>query len=365
MPKNKAETETANIKRIMIMAGGTGGHVFPGIALAQAFAKHGIETHWLGTEGGLEENWVIQAELPFSAISIKGLRGNGLKGWLFAPFKVFNAFLQARRVIKAQSPGLVIGMGGFVCGPGGLAARSLGLPLFLHEQNAIAGLTNKLLAPLARKVFCGLEVENWRATCQVIGNPVRSDIEQVPVINPQQANHILVIGGSRGAQALNENLPQALALLTPEQRPTVLHQTGQASVASTQALYQDLKIEGEVVAFIDDMAQAYQQATLVVARSGALTVSELMCAGRPAVLIPFPFAVDDHQTANAMQMVKLNCAQLIQQVDLTPQNLAQAIVQGLERNDSIKQSLLLKENAHLNAADTMAAEILEICNKNR
>lgn len=346
------------IKRVLIMAGGTGGHVFPGIALAQAFAKRGVETHWLGTQGGLEQNWVAQAGLPFSAISIKGLRGNGIKGWLWAPFKVLNAFLQARRIIKSQSPGLVIGMGGFVCGPGGLAAKSLGLPLFLHEQNAIAGLTNKLLAPLAKQVFCGFEVADWRRDYLVVGNPVRHKIELVAPINVEQPNRLLVIGGSRGAQALNQVLPKALALLKPEQRPQVLHQTGQASVQATRELYQALGVEADVRAFIDDMAEAYQQATLVVARSGALTVSELMCAARPAILVPFPYAVDDHQTANAEQMAKLGAAQLIQQSQLDAQGLAQAIMQYMERDWAVAVSETLKQQAYRGAAEKMVAEIL-------
>ena len=346
------------IKRIIIMAGGTGGHVFPGIALAHAFAKRGIETHWLGTQGGLEENWVKQAGLPFSAISIKGLRGNGLKGWLLAPFKVLKAFLQARRIIKSQSPGLVIGMGGFVCGPGGLAAKSLGLPLYLHEQNAIVGLTNKLLAPIARKVFCGFEVEGWRADYQVVGNPVRHKIEQVTILDKQQSPHLLVIGGSRGAQALNQTVPRALAKLPIDKRPKVTHQTGQASVEATREIYRSFGVEADVRPFIDDMAQAYQQATLVVARAGALTVSELMCAGRPAILIPFPFAVDDHQTANANQMVKLGGAKLILQSELNDDILADAILSGLDVDKAHQQSSDLKLHAHQGAAQKMVDEIL-------
>lgn len=346
-------------KRVVIMAGGTGGHVFPGIALAQAFAQQGIETHWLGTAGGLEANWVTQVGLPFSAITIKGLRGNGLKGWLLAPINVWRAFRQARQVLKSQQPGLVVGMGGFVCGPGGLAARSLGIPLVLHEQNAIAGLTNKLLAPLANRVFCGFEQQNLRGgKVEVVGNPVRASIEALPVLTEHQAPHILVIGGSRGAKALNEMVPQALALLDSAQRPKVIHQTGQAGLVETRQRYKDLGVDAEVHAFIDDMAQAYAQATLVIARSGALTVSELMAAARPAILIPFPFAVDDHQTANANIMLQQQAASVIQQTDLTAENLAEAVRYWLNPAQAIIASQTLRNHATPGAANVLVQKVM-------
>jgi UDP-N-acetylglucosamine--N-acetylmuramyl-(pentapeptide) pyrophosphoryl-undecaprenol N-acetylglucosamine transferase len=349
------------LNRVVIMAGGTGGHVFPGIALAQAFAERGIACHWLGTQGGMEAHWVSQAQIPFSAISIKGLRGNGLKGWLLAPIKVWRAFLQARRILKQQAPELVIGMGGFVCGPGGLAARSLGIPLILHEQNAIAGLTNRLLAPLARYVFCGFEQTSLRGeNVEVIGNPVRAEIEAVTPLSAPLPRHILVIGGSRGARALNETVPQALANIATEQRPSVVHQTGQADVAATQARYQALGVAAEVVPFIDNMAQAYQQAGLVIARSGALTVSELMCAGRPAILVPFPFAVDDHQTANAQVMVELEAATLIQQNVLDAQILEQAIRDKLDHADSIAASQRLYQAAQRHAAQRLVERVTRL-----
>lgn len=346
-------------KRVVIMAGGTGGHVFPGIALAQAFAKQGVETHWLGTAGGLEANWVTQAGLPFSAISIKGLRGNGIRGWLMAPINVWRAFRQARQILKQQQPGLVVGMGGFVCGPGGLAARSLGIPLVLHEQNAIAGLTNKLLAPLANRVFCGFEQQNLRGhKVEVVGNPVRASIEALSVLTEYQTPQILVIGGSRGAKALNETVPQALALLDSAQRPKVIHQTGQAGLVETRQRYKDLGVEAEVHAFIDDMALAYAQATLVIARSGALTVSELMAAARPAILVPFPFAVDDHQTANADIMQQQQAATVIQQGDLTAEGLAQAIRYWLNPPQAVVASQTLRKHATPGAANVMVQKVM-------
>lgn len=358
MPQNKP------IKHIVIMAGGTGGHVFPGIALAQAFAEKGITTHWLGTQGGLEANWVEQAGLPFSAITIKGLRGNGLKGWLMAPINVWRAFLQARRILKKQAPGLVIGMGGFVCGPGGLAARSLGINLYLHEQNAIAGLTNRLLLPFAKSMFCGFEPQNLSSNkLEVIGNPVRANIEAVPPLEPSHASKILVIGGSRGAQALNQALPAAMALIPESQRPAVLHQTGKNSVESTRQAYQQAGIEAQVEAFIEDMALAYRQASLVVARSGALTIAELMASARPAILVPFPFAVDDHQTANARVMEELKAGFVIQQANLTPEHLAEQIQYWLQESVAIKASKKLRQQANLGAAKTLVERVLTIQNQ--
>lgn len=348
-------------KHIVIMAGGTGGHVFPGIALAEAFAQKGITTHWLGTQGGLEANWVAQAGLPFSAITIKGLRGNGLKGWLMAPINIWRAFLQARRILKQQAPGLVIGMGGFVCGPGGLAARSLGINLYLHEQNAIAGLTNKLLLPFAKRMFCGFEPQNLSSNkLEVIGNPVRASIEAVALLEPNQSAKILVIGGSRGAQALNQTLPEALALISKASRPAVLHQTGKNSVDSTRQAYQQAGVEAQVEAFIDDMALAYGEASLVVARAGALTIAELMASARPAVLVPYPYAVDDHQTANAQVMQRLQTGQVIQQADLTPEKLAEHIQYWLQTDVAVEASKKLRQQANLGAANQLVERVLAL-----
>lgn len=210
--------------------------------MAQAFAKQGVQTHWLGTEKGLEKVWVEQAGLAFSAIAIQGLRGNGLKGWLLAPLKISQAWWQARQVIKQVKPDMVIGMGGFVCGPGGLAAWSKGIKLYLHEQNAIAGLTNRLLAGFAQRIFCGFPPSNLKSPrLLVMGNPVRAEIEAIPAItknqlSPPNQRQLLVIGGSRGARALNQTLPQALALIPADQRPRVVHQTGQQDLELTKRL---------------------------------------------------------------------------------------------------------------------------------
>lgn len=321
------------LKRIMIMAAGTGGHVFPGLALASAWQAQGVEIVWLGTPSGMEKQWVTGANIPFYAIDVKGLRGNGWRGWLMAPWRISQACWQAYRLIKQLQPDAVLGMGGFVCGPGGLATKLAGLPLYLHEQNAIVGLTNRLLAPLAKRVFCGFPVVAWSAKNQLlVGNPVRVEIRQVPALHaqqtrqPDQTKRILVIGGSRGARALNENLPKALALISNQHRLQVIHQTGTADQATTQAAYHAHGIEqAQVVSFIDDMAQAYGNCDLVIARAGALTVSEVAAAKRAAIFIPFPYAVDDHQSANADVLVKQGVATKIIQADLTPEILAAAI----------------------------------------
>nr|WP_281357436.1 undecaprenyldiphospho-muramoylpentapeptide beta-N-acetylglucosaminyltransferase [Thiomicrorhabdus cannonii] len=312
--------------KVMIMAGGTGGHVFPGIAIAEALYQQQVNVVWLGTQGGMEKEWVEKAGLPFHAISIKGLRGNGLLGWLKAPVNVTRAWWQARKIMRAERPDLVLGMGGFVCGPGGLAAKTLGIPLVIHEQNAIPGLTNKLLAPLAREVICAFPQTVLQGNNVVtLGNPVRAGLEDVALLQPQTGCHVLVLGGSRGALALNETVPKALALLPPEQRPSVTHQTGVKTLQQAQQAYAQAGVAAEVVAFIDDMRSAYEKADMVVSRAGALTVSELMATARPAIMVPYPQAVDDHQTANAQALVTLGGGEVIQQSDLTPQRLAAAL----------------------------------------
>ncbi|SFR60792.1 undecaprenyldiphospho-muramoylpentapeptide beta-N-acetylglucosaminyltransferase [Thiomicrospira sp. ALE5] len=322
--------------RIMIMAAGTGGHVFPGLALAEAWQAQGVEVVWLGTPNGMEKQWVSDKHIPFYAIDVKGLRGNGLRGWVSAPWRLSQACWRAYRLIRQLQPDAVLGMGGFVCGPGGLAAKLAGLPLYLHEQNAIVGLTNRLLAPLAKTVFCGFQVRGWHAKNQyLVGNPVREAIQKVPALTAEQTHStvrkILVIGGSRGARALNETLPQALGLMAVEQRPEVLHQTGQAEQAKTCAAYEACGVSNvKVVSFIDNMAQAYAECDLVIARAGALTVSEVQAAKRPAIFIPFPYAVDDHQSANADVLVQQGVAQTIVQTALTPDGLAKEIQHWLD-----------------------------------
>ncbi len=349
-------------KKILIMAGGTGGHVFPGIALAQALEKQQVQTAWLGTEGGMEAQWVNNADIPFHAISIKGLRGNGLKGWLLAPFNIFRAWLQARRIIKQIKPDLVLGMGGFVCGPGGLAAKSLGIPLALHEQNAIPGLTNKLLAPLSKLVIASFPQNILQGKNVVtIGNPVRAGLEAIPVIEHKSICHLLVLGGSRGALALNETLPKALALLEPDICPTVTHQTGEKTLQAAIDAYEQAGISAEIVPFIDDMQQAYAKADMLLCRSGALTVSEVMAVARPAIMVPYPHAVGDHQTANAQSLVDLEGGLIIQQADLTPENLAEELTKWCQSPEKrMRASQAIRVGAQTKATDKIVAKLMKI-----
>ena len=321
--------QTKKIKRVLIMAGGTGGHVFPGLALARYLQEQNVEVHWLGTSAGLEAQVVPAAGLPLHVINIGGLRGKNLKTLLSAPFKVFTATCQARRIIKQIKPDIVVGMGGFASGPGGMASWLLGCPLVVHEQNAKAGFTNKLLARVAKRVLEGFPGAFLPSSKVIaVGNPVRTEIEQLPAPElrtelPGRTCKLLVLGGSLGAQALNEMVPQALSLLSQHDRPEVWHQAGDKNYATAKTHYESKGIQVKLVPFIQDMAEAYGWADLVICRAGALTVAELCAAGRGAIFVPFPHVVDDHQTANAYYMVGNNAALCLQQATLTPQSLAE------------------------------------------
>ncbi len=347
------------LERLTIMAGGTGGHVFPGLAIARACRAAGIEVSWLGTVGGMERRWVEAAGIPFDAVTIEGLRGKGAAGWLKAPYRVTAAMWQARRILRRQRAQAVLGMGGFVCGPGALAARSLGLPLFIHEQNAVAGLTNRLLAPLSRAVFAGLPFQDKPLKGALpVGNPVREEIERVPVWQPHEGPwRVLVLGGSRGALALNEQVPRALARL---QVPIeVRHQAGERTIDAARAAYDEVGVRAQVMPFIDDVAAAYAWADLVICRAGALTVSELMAAGRVAIMVPFPYAVDDHQRANAMTVVERGAGCCIPQEVLTPTVLADVVSEWLSPEWLRQASASLKRAHRAGAAQRIVTEIRE------
>jgi len=318
------------IQRVLIMAGGTGGHVFPGLALARYLQDQGVEVHWLGTATGIEAKLVPAANIPLHLIKVGGLRGKGVKTLLTAPFKVMSATMQARRVIQSVKPDVVVGMGGYASGPGGFASWLLRCPLVVHEQNAKAGMTNKLLSRFAKRVLEGFPgAFEQSAKVVAVGNPVRVEIEQIPAPDAHAVAEgkcrILILGGSLGAQALNEVVPKALALIPEDERPEVWHQTGEKNLPAAKSYYESSKIAAKVVPFIQDMAEAYRWADMVICRAGALTVAELCAAGRGAIFIPFPHAVDDHQTANANYMVKSDAALCIQQAQLTPAKLAEQL----------------------------------------
>lgn len=321
------------LQKVLIMAGGTGGHVFPGLAVAKSWREQGVEVHWLGTARGLESSLVPQAGFPLHIISISGLRGKRLKDVLFLPFRLLLAILQSLRIIHCLKPDVVLGMGGFVSGPGGIASWILGCPLVVHEQNAKAGFTNKWLARVATKVLEGFpNTFLSRRKAVTTGNPVRLEIAQLPTPeNRFEGRHkplqLLVVGGSLGAAALNELVPRALAILPSELRPSVYHQTGEKQLEKALQAYQAAGVHANVVPFIADMSQAYGWADLVLCRAGALTIAELCAAGVGSILVPFPQAVDDHQTANANFLVKHHAAVLVQQTALTAEGLATLLKQ--------------------------------------
>ncbi|WP_127477876.1 undecaprenyldiphospho-muramoylpentapeptide beta-N-acetylglucosaminyltransferase [Sulfurivermis fontis] len=354
--------------RILIMAGGTGGHVFPGLAVAQELRRRGAQVSWLGTRAGIEAELVPQAGIAIDYISIAGLRGKGALGWLLAPLRIVRALWQSFAVLRRREPQAVLGLGGFASGPGGLAAWLTGRPLLIHEQNAVAGLTNRLLGRVAKEVmqaFPGTFAEApWVSTC---GNPVREEIAALAAPELRYAAHqgplrLLVVGGSLGAMALNETVPRALALLPVGQRPLVRHQTGRSHFEQVQHLYQAAGVEGELLPFIDDMAAAYDWADVVLCRAGALTVSELAAAGVAAVLVPYPHAVDDHQTRNAAFLVDAAAALLLPQHTMNAETLAALLRRFTADPDAGRTALLaMAQAARALAQPAATATVAEAC----
>jgi UDP-N-acetylglucosamine--N-acetylmuramyl-(pentapeptide) pyrophosphoryl-undecaprenol N-acetylglucosamine transferase len=351
-------------RRVLIMAGGTGGHVIPALSLARGLAAEGVEVAWLGSPRGIENRLVPEAGIPLHRIAVSGLRGNGAAGWLLAPFNLTRAVWQAWRVIRAFDPQLVVGLGGFASGPGGLAAWLSRRPLVIHEQNAVAGLTNRALSRLARRVYAAFP-QAFGERGEVIGNPVREEIAALGEAPRAAAAmrgrrlRLLVVGGSLGAQALNERLPEALARLPEGERPEVRHQAGRDKDGATREAYTREGVSAEVTPFIDDMAEAYGWADLVVCRAGALTVAELAAAARPALFVPFPFAVDDHQTANARALVEEGAAELLPQTDLTAATLADRLAALLDPDTLATMAARARACAHLDAVERLVAGCME------
>ncbi|HHM04580.1 MAG TPA: undecaprenyldiphospho-muramoylpentapeptide beta-N-acetylglucosaminyltransferase [Gammaproteobacteria bacterium] len=350
---------------VLIMAGGTGGHVFPALAVAEALRARGAEVRWLGTRRGLEAELVPKAGFPLDWISIGGLRGKGLAAWAAAPVKLAVAVAQVTRVIFQRRPAVVLGMGGFVTGPGGLAAKLWCKPLLIHEQNAVAGLTNRLLAPLARRVFEAFPgTFPHRRHAVVTGNPVRTAIASLPPPAQRFADRagavrVLVLGGSQGAGALNALVPQALAGLS--RRPEVWHQSGKRHLEDTRAAYEAAGVAARIEPFIEDMAAAYGWADLVICRAGALTVSELAAAGLGAVLVPYPFAVDDHQSRNADHLAAAGAAVVVPQADLSAVGLREILSGwGADRSRLLAMAGAARRLARVDAAEQVAKQCLEV-----
>ena len=349
---------------ILVMAGGTGGHVYPALAVARALQAHDQEIVWLGTHRGLEARVVPAAGIDMEWISIKGLRRKSLLTLPLAPFQLAWALMQAIAVIWRRRPAAVLGMGGFVSGPGGLAAWLTRRPLVIHEQNAAAGLTNRLLARLARVVLQAFPGSfNSNVIAETVGNPVREDIAAIPAPADRYSNRhgpvrLLVLGGSQGALALNRTVPAALALLDAQARPLVRHQCGERTLQTARDAYAENDIHVELMPFIEDMAEVYAWADLVVCRAGALTVAELCAAGLPALFVPYPAAVDDHQTANAKPMADAGAAVIIQETELTPTLLANLLRDWLQSRESLMQRA---EKARALAKPDALNRITELC----
>jgi UDP-N-acetylglucosamine--N-acetylmuramyl-(pentapeptide) pyrophosphoryl-undecaprenol N-acetylglucosamine transferase len=320
---------------ILVMAGGTGGHVYPALAVARALQRQSRDVVWLGTHRGLESRVVPAAGISMEWVSVRGLRRKGLVALVVAPVQLAWALIQSLGVIIRRRPAAVLGMGGFVSGPGGVAAWLTRRPLVIHEQNAAAGLTNRLLARLARVVLQAFPGSfNSSVHAETVGNPVREDIAAVPAPESRYAGRegplrLLVLGGSQGALSLNRTVPAALARLPKAQRPVVRHQCGSATLERAREAYAEAGVDVQLLPFIEDMASAYAWADLVVCRAGALTVAELCAVGLPAVFVPYPSAVDDHQTANATPMMKAGAAAIIQEAELSEESLAEELKRWL------------------------------------
>lgn len=318
-------------RRFLMMAGGTGGHVFPALATARALEEKGHQVYWLGASGGMEQRLIAETDIPLSLIHISGLRGKGKLALVLAPFRLMRALGEAFTIMRRIRPDCVVGMGGFVTGPGGVAAWLTRTPLVIHEQNAVAGLTNRLLVRFAKTVleaFPGSFGGDVITRCT--GNPVRTDLTQLPAPEQRLAERngrlrVLVVGGSLGAQVFNQQVPAALAQMAEGDRPDVRHQCGEKNLDAAQSAYEQAGVDARLEPFIKDMAEAYDWADVVLCRSGALTVSELCAAGVGAILVPFPHAVDDHQTQNGQQMVQAGAALMISQSRLTPDGLAETL----------------------------------------
>ncbi len=349
------------------MAGGTGGHVFPALAVADWLRARGVEVVWMGTRHGMEARVVPEAGIPIEWIQVGGLRGKGLSGWLLAPLRLARALYQALAILMRQRPRAVLGMGGFVSGPGGVASWLMRVPLLIHEQNAIPGLTNRLLARLAKRVMEAFPGSFARSMGAVqTGNPVRREIAELPdpeqrTTSPAESLKLLVVGGSLGAVAINEVVPAAVAQMSAAHRPEIWHQAGQRNLEEARAAYGEAGVEARVEPFIDDMAAAYSWADVVLCRAGALTISELATAGVAALLVPYPHAVDDHQTANARWLVEAGGARLIPQPLLNASYLAEQLSQLQENRAGLRaMAVAARQVAAVDATERVANACLEV-----
>jgi len=358
---------------VLIMAGGTGGHIFPGLAVADELRAQGVAVSWLGAEGGMETRVVPKHGIELHTIAVGGLRGKGMKARLLAPLMLAGSLMASLRLLRRLRPSCVLSMGGYVAGPAGVAARLAGIPLVVHEQNAVAGFTNRKLAAFAKKVLTGFP--NVLPGGEWVGNPVRAGIASLP--SPQVRMNgrggrprLLVLGGSLGARTLNLVLPKALACMRDDADlssvvPEIVHQTGERGYDEARTAYADAGIAANIVPFIEDMAGAYDWADMVVCRAGALTVAELSAAGLEALLVPFPHAVDDHQTVNAQALVKAGGARLVTDANLNLAESAEALAVLLydmlgDRQHILSAAEASRTLAKPDAAATIARHCMEV-----
>jgi len=354
------------------MAAGTGGHVFPALSIAQKLQEKNVRTEWMGTHQGMENRLLEGTGIRIHAVSAKGLKGKGILRLLFAPIMLVQALIQSMRVLSEVKPDCVLGMGGFVSGPGGLAAKLTGRKLVIHEQNAVPGFTNKLLAKIANQVFEAFP-NTFSRNAKVIhtGNPLRKEIAGLalrarsPVEELSRPLQILVLGGSQGALAINEIVPEFLANWSAENRPAVLHQTGERTLENTRSTYREKGLDSaegiQVVPFISDMAEAYDWADLVICRSGASTVSEIAAVGLPSILVPYPYHSDQQQKHNANWLVQAGAAFLLEQKTLTAQALRELVLDlHINRNKLRRMSDIAKSISICDADEIIARRCLEL-----
>lgn len=356
------EKQNGSQKVALVMAGGTGGHIFPGLAVAEDLREQGWQVHWLGVPGAMEEKLVKPKGFAFEGLYFGGLRGKGLSAKLLLPWRLLKAFCAAFRVIWRVKPDVLVGFGGYITFPGGMMGVLCGRPLVLHEQNSIAGLANKILAKFAKRVF--LAFPGALPQGEFIGNPLRAEFMMQGTPGERYAGRtgvlkLLVVGGSLGAQALNDRVPKALALIDAAKRPQALHQSGAQQIDALRGSYQEAGVEAELTPFIENTAQAYAQADVVIARAGASTVTELAAVGAPALFVPFPHAVDDHQTTNAQFLVNAGAAWLVQQKDLDAEKLANWL-QELTREDLLDKANKAYAQKQLNAVQAMVKACEEL-----
>ncbi|MFM8864397.1 MAG: undecaprenyldiphospho-muramoylpentapeptide beta-N-acetylglucosaminyltransferase [Limnohabitans sp.] len=346
-------------KCALIMAGGTGGHIFPGLAVAQALRSAGWRVHWLGAPESMEEQLVPPQGFAFEPVQFGGVRGKGLQTLALLPLKLLRAFWQSLQVVRRVRPDVVVGLGGYITFPGGMMASLLGKPLVLHEQNSVAGLSNKVLAQIADRVFSAfpgvLQGAQW------VGNPLREAFLAQPAPEQRFAGRsgplqLLVVGGSLGAKALNDTVPQALALIPAGQRPQVVHQSGARQIDALRASYAAAGVQATLTPFIDDTASAFAQADLVICRAGASTVTELAAVGAAALFVPFPFAVDDHQSSNARFLVEQGGGWLLPQAELSAQELARRL-QQMTRQELLDRA----QKAHQQRKTNATREVVVAC----